>query len=460
MLRAVVLSALSSLALHPVQAAEWDISKGVDVSVDEIYSDNADHVSSGGKSQFFTRVGVTPNIALQGKGARASVDLTGALNYQLGSGSARRFNPRLNGRANAELVRDYLFVDATASVRQNVIDPFGDITLDRLNDTSNTTISYQYSLSPYYRMTIRDVGDLILRYSYTNTSHSENNASDSGKSQFTVDLNANQGSTHSKFTWGINTDLSSSSNSGSSTNDQRSVSVIWGYQFNRRWQLNGSLGREWNDFQSTRSSTNGVIWTLNTRWTPNPRTSLTIGYGGRFLGSTPTLDFSYRSRRSTLKLGYSKVVTDANSELASLAIDPVTGNLFPVAVLNNDVFVDERFTGSYALKGRRTTLTLSASLSQQSNESTTQDSELTKLGLSLSRNMSGNVSANASLNWYQQDRTSNDSAETWQANIGLRVKIGQRTTMNVGYIYNKRDGDQATANYEENRATLGLNLSL
>jgi len=447
------------LAASPVQAAQWDTSKGVSVTLREIYSDNPDHLSSGGESEFFTQLRVNPNIALKGKGARASVDLTGSLSYQVGAGTARSWSPRLSANGKAELLQDHLFIDANASVRESVIDPFGDITLDSLRDTGNTTIVYQYGFSPYFKTRVSDIGTLLARYNFTGTSHSEGGASGSTDNSFSINFDTDVGSSSSRFTWGISNDYRKSEYEGTDGRDYISTDLNLGYRFNRRWRTNASLGREWNDYPSNESTIGGFRWTLNTTWTPNPRTSLRIGYGGRYFGSTPTLDLSYKSRRSTIKVGYSRIVTDANSELASLEVDPITGDVFPVAVLNNDVFIDERVTASYSLQGKRTTLTLSGTQSKQDYENTAQDSELTRLGLSLSRTLTGRVSANAGLSWNQQDRAANDSSEIWQANLGLSVKVGRKTSLNLGYNYNKRDSDQPTNSYEENRASLALNFS-
>jgi len=131
-----------------------------------------------------------------------------------------------------------------------------------------------------------------------------------------------------------------------------------------------------------------------------------------------------------------------------------------VAVLTNDVYIDERITASYSLQGKRTNLTLSGTHSKQDYENSPQDSELSRLGLSLSRTLSGRVSANVGLSWNQQDRAANDSAQTWQGNLGLSVRLGQNTSLNMGYTYNKRDDDQPSESYEENRATLTLSYSL
>lgn len=444
----------------PIQAAQWDTSKDLSVSLREVYSDNINRSSTDKKSRFTSLVNVYPTFSLKGEGARARVNLTGSLGYRAGGGNARSFNPRLNGKANAELLRKYLFIDASASVTETVIDPFGDITIDEVNDTGNTTLAYQYQFSPYFKAGVSDVGSVEARYRFSGTGYSEGRASGSSDNSFSLIFDTDVGSSQSRFTWGISNDYRKSVYEGADGRDYKSTDLNLGYRFNRRWRMNGSLGREWNDYPSDDSTIGGFRWTLNTTWTPNPRLSLLIGYGGRYFGSTPKLDLSYKSRRSTIKLGYSRILTDANTELATLAIDPITKEVYPVAILIDDVFIDERVTASYSLQGKRTTLTLSGTQSTQEYENSLQESELTRLGLSLSRSLTGNVGANVGMSWNQQDRAANDSAETWQASLGLNVSVGRGVSLSLGYTFNKRDDDQPSDSYEENRATLALTYSL
>lgn len=441
----------------PAHAAEWDVNESLGVSVQQIYSDNIDRTPEGGDSSLSTRVTVRPAVVLMAQGARASVDLTGSLGYQIG-GTDRSFDPRLDGRANVELLRDHLFLDATAAITENVVDPFGDITLDNINDTGNTTISYRFSFSPYYKTRFSDVADLTARYKISTTLHSEDGAAESGDQNFSVSLNS--GEKFSALSWGLKTDYRLNSYADESDREFVSTDASVGYRFNRKWLVSGTLGREWNDYESDESTIGGFRWTVNTNWTPNPRASLRIGYGGRYFGSTPSLDFSYNHRRSVATLSYSRIVTDSNEQLATLQTDPVTGAIFPVATLTNTVFVDERITGTYTLNGKRSSLSFSATNSRQNYQDGSRDSELSKLGVSLSRSFTHRVRGSASLNWFQQDRAANDSANTLQATLGLSMSVGQRTSLSANYFYSNRDADQSSESYEENRISLGLHYTL
>ena len=453
-LRLFMIAVCCAFVSTEIHAAEWSILKSL--SLNEVYTDNVRLANSGKESAFITQV--VPNLSVRGKGARANIDLSGSVRYNQGGPNSGSLTPRLSGKANTELVQDTLFLDADASITQNAIDPYGDIGVQGINQTSNVTTTYRYSLSPHYKNRIRGVGNIDLRYRYTDTSHSVGTASNSGSQYIVASLKS--GPEFSRLNWGVTTDYRSSSSSGGSGSDLISTDVLFGYRFDRKWQVNGTVGREWNSYASTKSSTGGARWTLNTTWTPNPRTSLRIGYGNRYFGSTPTLDLTYKSRHSRIKAGYSRVVTDAKTQLEQLATDPVTGDVYPVAVLTNDIYVDQRFTGSYTLEGRRTTFTLSATHSTQVYQNSPQSSELAKLGMILTRSLSGRVRASAIVNWYQQDKAASSSAQTWQGALKLSVRLGRKTSMNVGYTYNQREDDVPANSYVENRANIGLSIDL
>lgn len=437
------------------EAADWELSKSVSVS--GIYTDNVRLDEQDKKGEFITFV--TPSFSVQGKGGRANIDLSGSLRFNKGGSNSGSVTPSLRGNGTVEMVPHRFFVEGSASIARTAINPFGRIGVDDLNNTGNTTTSMQFSVSPYYEERIKGVGNLGARYQATGTLFSGSGGQQSTSHSFNVSLTSGPEFTH--LNWGLlgSHRITAFENEGSNRT-QTSTDATLGYRFNRQWAVDGLVGREWNDVPSTRNNNGGLRWSLNTTWTPNLRTTVRIGYGDRYFGSTPTLDISYRRRNATLTASYSKVLTDANTELQTLAIDPVTGTVFPVAILNNDFFIDERFTGTLTLQGKRTTVDFSATHSRQAYQNRPERSELAKLGVSASRSLSGRVSLNTSLNWYQQDESTTQSAQIWQGRLGMSVKTGPKSSLSVSYSYNQRDDDTPGESYEENRVSATFTLSL
>ncbi len=450
---AAVLLAVGMAGTTPVLAGSWKL--GSSVSLVETYTDNIGLVETGAESRFFTQV--VPRVTLSREGGRAKVNLSASVRYDTAGGGSGSLTPRLNGTAKVELIRQRLFVDANARISRTAINPYGPIGVDDLNRTGNATTTYQLGVSPYYKDRLRDLGEMELRYRVNSTRHSGGSARNSLSQSVDFSLRSLPGP---PLSWGLRARYRHSGNSGSSNTDLASSDLTLGYRFDRKWSVDASAGREWNDYATTRTRKDGFRWTLNTTWTPNSRTRVRIGYGDRFFGSTPSLDVQYRHRRSTLKASYRKTVTDANTTLNTIGIDPVTGDLFPVAILQNDVFVDERFTGSYTLKGKRTTLNLSVTHSSQTYENSPQSSELAKYGVSLTRTLPGKTRLSASLNWYQQDRSASSKADTLQVLLGINHPIAAKTSLGLRYSFNRRDDDNPGSSYDENRVALTLSHTI
>lgn len=449
-------------------AGDWKFEKGINASA--VYTDNVDLVSSGKESELTALL--TPNFSLHGKGGRASVDITGAFEINGQGGSNDSLNPRLQADANAELIERIAFIDLNATATQNAIDPLNVSGSDNLSNRGNKTTTYSYRISPYLKNRFGGVADSELRYTYNGINHSEGIVEDT--SSETVDLRIDSGSDFTKVTWGLDARHRTTDDDQGEISELNSVDLRLGYRINRRWQINGSVGNESNDFTSTRSSTDGSRWDLGALWTPNPRTSLDFGIGERFFGSTKRLSFSHRSRRSVLTATYAHDLTDVTTQLSEQTVfllvdafgnpipDPITGGpqylVRDLATLNTSVFVDKRLELSYTLQGRRTNLTLNGNMSDQIYQDSTREVSSHGLGATLSRTLSGKLSGDIGLNWDEQEETGtgNREIETWRLQAGISQRLGKKTNLRFNYSYTDRESNQSGQSYDENKLSLTL----
>lgn len=170
--------------------AEWTFTKGINAGA--VYTDNVNLVSSGEESDISAVL--TPHFSLHGKGARANVDITGAieLNNQ-DDGSNDSVNPRLQADAKAELVERLAFIDLNATATQNAIDPLDVAATNNLSNRGNTTTTYRYKISPYLKNRFKGLAETELRYTYNELIHSEGSVSDS--SSEAINLSIDRGMT-------------------------------------------------------------------------------------------------------------------------------------------------------------------------------------------------------------------------------------------------------------------------
>ncbi len=474
----------------PVQAGEWKASAGVAPAV--TYSDNICLASEDEQGEW---VGlVSPDVAVSGSGRRANLKLSARVEFNTlsdsdledlgcnpsGFGNRKQFAPRLRANADAILIEDWLFLDADASANQNSTNPFVAGGGDSLNTTGNTNTTYRYSASPYIARRFKDVADLNLRYRWGDQYNTEERVGDSSRQS--VQLELGSGAFFSPLSWALRGDYSKvkyenrPGRDGDNSSELKSARVELGYQVSNKWQVNGYYGEEWNDFVSASDEIDGDFWDIGVRWTPNVRTTIEAGTGQRFFGDTPRLSIDYRHKRILLYARYDKDLTyDRNIRTIEDplsqdgVLDPVVGPDGTVSgnvtTISTSPILDERFTLGMQIQGRRTTVSVRASHSDQTRTSNLSESTFRSAVLSANHSLGRNLSISASVGWDERKpRTGIDTlfraSETWTATVGARRQLSSNMSLLLDYRYRDRQSDGSSGlfgqNYQENRITLTL----
>ena len=486
MCRRLVMASLCFWAVG-VEAEAWQTQASLSVS--EVYSDNVCLEANNPQSDLVTTV--TPGLSIEGSnGARASLDLELALELNslsdqdaCGSGNDEdtdTANPQLQALGSLELVENFINVDATAHVQQNKVDPFRAAGDSSLNRTDNHNTSYDYSVSPYMTWRVSNVAQVNLRYTYDGQENSVQAVGNSDSQSLQLQL-TNTGA--DKFTWALDGDYQTvdyQEDSSASDDKLSSANVSLAYQFSRKWQLNGSTGRDFNEFDSADAEIDGTRWDMGLAWTPNDRTSVELGSGNRYFGNTPRLNISHRLKRSELSASYSKTLTYTralrNDQIVLPVID-ASGN--PINLSNGEPLlistnlttltrspvVDERWQLAYRLQGRRTSLNINAVGSTQLGEEDNQESEFLTYSLGLDRRLARDLSANIQLSMSSSQTQSDNSnqpadTDTKRLYLGLQRELGQYTSLSFNYTLTDRNSLQAEDTYKENRLSVSLQVAL
>lgn len=480
----------------PLNAAEWTTSASVTPGV--TYTDNVCLSADNEQSEWIGLV--TPAGTVKADGNRANLSIDGAVEVNTLSdsklenrgctggdfGNREQFAPRLNGNADAIIVENWFYIDATAYIDQNQVTPYASGGGDSFDRTGNTNTTYTYSVSPYISRRFKDTAELNLRYTWDDQYNSTDAVRDSTEESWQALVSSVPGV--SSFSWGLQGDYSNVSYSNSpveSENNEdselKSAQFDLGYQLNRRWQLNGFYGREWNDFVSTRDDIDGDFWDVGLRWTPNARTTVDAGVGDRFFGNNPRFSITHSHKRSAFDASYAKTLT-YDRDIRTLSDSPPGNPDFPpppgvdpgLTTITNSPILDERYTLGYSYQGLRTGFGVSAFQSeqtQQNGSSQTGFTESTYRGVTVSanRSLSQRTSLNASLNWNEQEpkKSANDiggnfidSSETWYGSLGIAHQWSERTNLGLNYLYTDRQSDNDFNSYTENRITLDLKVDL
>lgn len=460
-------------------AAEWRSSVGLKAG--ETYSDNAG-LSQRNKNDDFVTV-VTPNIKIDGRGARANLNVRSALEFNSqDDNNGDNFNPQLRAHGDVELIEDFFFIDADATARQTAIDPFVATDETSINTRDNSTTTYQYGVSPYISSHLKDYASYQLRYSYDEQMNRGGALDDSNRESALFNLNS--GEYFGRLSWGLvgsysatdyNDAVGAISPTDNSDNEFISASLRLGYQLDRKWHVTGTVGEEWNDFISANNDIDGSFWSAGIVWTPNTRTEVNLNYGERFFGSNPSATIKYHHKKSTFNLGYTRSVTDTRSirtlgdvlnERNSFgeAIDPFTAYLLSLfsnfTFIENDTIIDERLNASYNLKGKRTTLTLAGDRSDQTSENSNIKNTFSRYSISASRTLVSNLTCNLGYTWDKRENgLTGDTATSDIYRLGFTRQLGPNTNLSLNYSYITRNSDRANDDFDQNRISLFLSIT-
>jgi len=484
-----------AVASHPAIGAQWTMNSGIAPKVS--YTDNVCLEAENEQSEAIALVNTDLQIRAVGKRARfdigASVEVNSLSESKLedlgctpsGFGNRDQVVPRLSATANAELFEDWLFVDLAANVDQNEVNPSLPGGGDRLNRKGNTNTYARYSLSPYISHRFADVATFQLRYTTDDETNSEDTAI-AGSSEDRVILNLDSNDSGTPLSWGLQGSYSDieyeeTDSQPAGNSELSSGQVDLGYQLNRYWQINGYYGIEDNDFVSSSDDIDGDFWDVGIRWTPNSRTTVDLGFGDRFFGTTPRTTISHEYRRSTFSASYSRDLTyDRN--IRSVGRDPFFNNnqlrpLDPLTGLPLDIggnqssvstspIIDERFTLGYTYKFRRGALRIDASHSEQTRTEDEGDQSFQSYSLSFDRSLTRSLSFNAALRFSKNDAIRGRDSfgitdnELVTFDIGLSRPINSNVDVRFDYQYTTRRADVSSNEYDENRMTLTLQLRL
>ncbi len=456
-------------------AGEWEVAPSVQVS--EEYTDNVTLAANSQKSEdFITQV--SPSLGLRGKGARLKLDLSyrvQALMYRQDSSRNSTYQ-QLQSKATAELLKKMVFVDVTASAGQTYISNTGPIGVDNTSVTGNQTDVYTYALSPYFRHHFGTYADTEVRYRFDKVGYSGGAATNSSSTG--VDARVTSGRAFSRIGWTLSynstkVDNGSASAVASPTSTFRTIGGSLQYRLGRAFSVRGNVGYSDNSFATTQGASGGRSWRLSGIWTPTSRSSLDVGYGSDFFGSSLSLSLKHRSRRTTWTAQYSEAVsTTRDIQLSRAFLTPTDvgltapqggspgTTLLPGELerLTNQVLVRKHLGATMSVRGRRTDM--AARLFHEERDFQSSGGKETTFGVSgtLGRRLSRQMTATLTGSW---ERTSPVAGSMkyafWYAGASLRYDLFRNISGTIDIRHAARESDQAVDAYRENR--VGLSLS-
>ena len=466
-------------------AGDWKFTSGITLS--ERFSDNVDLAANGqAESDWITEI--SPRISMSRAGGRVKANVDYSLQGLLYANDSDQNDVRhnLNGRATAELAKDFFFLDATARISHQLLSLADAGGLGDAVGLGNTTAVGSYSLSPYIKHRFGSAATVEARVTQEDVFIGDSSLSDTNSTRY--QLSAVGGNYFPPLSWGASYSKSDTRNSGTSTRDSgnESASANARYRLTRKFGLLAQASHEKNDFTNASNrlqdyssyglgafytpsrrvsmdvlfndSDNGSFISGSLTLNPTLRTSIVATTSERAYGRTYSLNLAHRTRKSNWSLRYSDDLTTSQQQFTAIPLfNPV---------LTNETFVSKNLVGSVSYTLRRNTFNLSLYNNEREYESATGDDSTRGLQASWSLRpavhttftLSGGVSRNeiSGISTSRED-------DLWNLSLVTTHQFLPKVSGSVEVRHQERKTNPAVGpaagGYDENSVAARLNMS-
>ncbi|WP_237763252.1 TIGR03016 family PEP-CTERM system-associated outer membrane protein [Thiobacillus denitrificans] len=298
----------------PAYALDWRLERSVGASA--TLTDNANQSATDPENALI--LSVMPSFILRAEDSRR---VQATLQYGLrgvarfGENQSTDLYHNLNAIGKAELIDDFLFVDGSARISQELISLLGSPADAEINDSNRATVG-TYSISPHIQQRLGTFARAQARYTHSGAIFGSNVASNAVSNGFNASLNS--GTRFTDLSWGLNYSIRDVTNRDRNVSDStfERATASAGYALNRKFRVFGTVGQEWNDYLSA-TDTDGASWSAGAGWSPSRRTSLEASVGERFFGNTYSATARHRTRATNWNLSYAEDISDISRFLGT-----------------------------------------------------------------------------------------------------------------------------------------------
>ena len=298
------------------------------VTFGELYTDNLTLAPPGRPKQTSWVTQVQPFL----RSARSGPRFSGIFNYMLsgyvypGKSRYNQLSQNLNALGTLTLLPQHIFLDGTASYRQEIVDnrrPAGSGAFFVNNNQANVGVG---TLSPYWIQDLGKVGTMSLRYTLGRVIYNDRGipAQDENLLSGVPDVTSNSfqfGVVSPKYeTWGWNLGYSEQRLRPDFGSDvefaMARVGVSRQVSTNTRVLVDG--GKETKFLpDGTTEKLGASFWNAGVNWS-NTRDSLRLLVGHRFFGPSYDLSWTHFAARLTTNVRYAERPTDYNQQLLGM----------------------------------------------------------------------------------------------------------------------------------------------
>lgn len=467
------------------------------------YSDNVQLVSGANAKSDFVKE-VKPAISITGNNERIKLDLFYNLQKLFYLHRQNSLHHELAANTEAELLDDWLFLDARVSNSRRNISAFGSQAFDNIQQSVNQSDVRTSHLSPFLRHYFPKFAIVELRFAHDTVHSGGNFLNVTTDKVFFKLLGDNLGP---NWNWDAYYNINEINDVQLNKERGHSEALSLRHKVSGRFAWFVTKGYESEGYNaSSGDNPQGGFWSVGAHWRSN-RSDLSLSVGERFFGKTYSLSTSRRGQKSIWSVVYGEDITSTASEFLRLSQSDV-GNLLnelwsekiPNPIARKQVvktFLDTSklpgfdrgainyFTRSYflqkqlrlsvaAMSAKSTVLMAISATRRLAQTNYVIGSKLLPLNQQISNSDTTQIGASASWNWRMSTRTSNNLGITYDRTtdksqrrdnnfvivIGLNRALARNVTGSFDLRHMRHNSTQSGASYRENGISAALNFQL
>lgn len=405
-----------------------------------------------------------------------------------------------------EAIDNFLFVDASANVSQQYLNPFGARPNNLANATQNRYTAQLYTFSPYIKGLVSEGTDYELRQTSTWSNATGVSAGTTANGSYTNDITAHLAQEPRPGGWRLEyarSDIRFRGLDALTGQNRESTEIARGYLTyapDPTWQVAAIGGYEDNQFFQTHES--GAVYGASAQWRPDDRTTLSAraehrffgtGYSASFDHHTPLTVWSFKASRDAASYpqqlatlpGGANVDALLNALFASRVQDPAQRQALvdqvirdrglpsslagPLALYAQQITLVDSQTGTFGILGARNSIFFTAYRTRNEPVVASQDQALSPLLTQLIRTtqvggnvvwthqLAGNLTLGTNAGWARitDDSATGGATRQYTLNAIVSSALSPLTSVHAGLRYQDSQSDVATG-YREFAIFVGL----